>query len=251
MSLDHRKSLVRLARDFDALLVADDVYDQLQWPAHPGPGTTRIEHAHLSRLVDVDATLEGGVDRNGADGFGNAMSNGSFSKICGPGMRVGWAEGSPKFAYGISQAGTTCSGGAPSQLTSTFVADLLESSVLQRHIADVLQLAYASRYRALMTAIEKLLLPLGVTMPQSTRSVVGGYFVWLTLPQGVRARDLTQRCKEQQKVIIAPGSIFEVPGDESIKFEHNIRLCFAWETEERMALGVQKIALELEQILKP
>ncbi|KAK1020187.1 Valine--pyruvate aminotransferase [Friedmanniomyces endolithicus] len=59
--------------------------------------------AHLPRLVDVDRDLEGGADRPDADGFGNVCSNGTFSKIAGPGVRVGWVEGTDKFTYGVSQ----------------------------------------------------------------------------------------------------------------------------------------------------
>lgn len=101
MSLARRQQLVRLAKEFDALVVADDVYDFLQWPTDDRTAT--LMQAHLPRLVDIDRTLDGGAQRDGADGFGNAVSNGSFSKILGPGARVGWVEGTPKFAYGVSQ----------------------------------------------------------------------------------------------------------------------------------------------------
>ena len=108
MSLQHRKELVRIARDFDALIIADDVYDFLQWPAHASKQCTaeslaEMKTAHLLRLVDIDRILDGGTNRTGADGFGNAASNGSFSKLAGPGLRVGWVEGSEKLAYGCSQ----------------------------------------------------------------------------------------------------------------------------------------------------
>lgn len=117
MSLDRRKELVRLAREFDALVVCDDVYDFLQWPAD-GAARTREQasngsaiglrmddmvKAHLPRIVDIDREIDGGAEREGADRFGNACSNGSFSKIAGPGIRVGWLEGTEKFAYGVSQ----------------------------------------------------------------------------------------------------------------------------------------------------
>lgn len=104
MSLSRRQELVRLAREYDALVISDDVYDFLQWPAEASSSSGALQSAHLPRLVDVDRTLDGGTDRDGADGFGNACSNGSFSKIAGPGIRVGWAEGTDKLAYAVSQA---------------------------------------------------------------------------------------------------------------------------------------------------
>lgn len=108
MSLRRRQELVRLARRFDALLIADDVYDFLHWPAEPPKAglkeaSSLPPYQILPRLVDVDREIDGGTQRDGADGFGNACSNGSFSKIAGPGVRCGWLEGSEKFAYGVSQ----------------------------------------------------------------------------------------------------------------------------------------------------
>lgn len=101
MTLRRRRELVRVARRFDALVVADDVYDFLRWSVDEG-GEGEGEGC-LPRLVDVDREIDGGAEREGADGFGNAVSNGSFSKIAGPGVRCGWVEGTSRFAYGVSQ----------------------------------------------------------------------------------------------------------------------------------------------------
>jgi DNA-binding transcriptional MocR family regulator len=108
MSLRRREQLVRLARRYDMLLVADDVYDFLQWPAaakqsHGLDSDSGSRQEYMPRLVDVDRDIDGGAEREGADGFGNACSNGSFSKIAGPGVRCGWVEGTKKLAYGASQ----------------------------------------------------------------------------------------------------------------------------------------------------
>lgn len=103
MSLARRQDLVRIAREYDALIITDDVYDQLQWPASASSPDVSLDTAALPRIVDVDRQLHGGAERAGSDGFGNAVSNGSFSKIVGPGCRTGWAEGTEKFAYGLSQ----------------------------------------------------------------------------------------------------------------------------------------------------
>jgi len=103
MSMRRREQLVQLAREYDALVIADDVYDFLQWPVDPENSTTSAEYAVLPRLVDIDRSLDGGAERKGSDGFGNTASNASFSKMVGGGLRVGWLEGTPKFAEGVSQ----------------------------------------------------------------------------------------------------------------------------------------------------
>ena len=103
MTLKRREELVRLAREYDALIITDDVYDFLQWPASLTTETLSLDKAILPRIVDVDRYLDGGSERDGADGFGNAASNGSFSKIAGPGLRTGWVEGTKKLADGVSQ----------------------------------------------------------------------------------------------------------------------------------------------------
>lgn len=95
MSLARREALVRLARRHDALVIADDVYDMLQWSVAPGgEGEPRYpEKAGWPRVVDVDRYLDGGP----------VTAHGSFSKIAGPGNRTGWVEATEEFAFGLSQ----------------------------------------------------------------------------------------------------------------------------------------------------
>ncbi|KAF1831674.1 PLP-dependent transferase [Decorospora gaudefroyi] len=252
MSLRRREELVRLAREYDALIITDDVYDFLQWPSSLSPSTLSIETAGLPRIVDVDRYLDGGAERHGADGFGNAASNGSFSKIFGPGLRTGWLEGTPKLAYGVSQTGSSRSGGSPSQLTACFVAETLEIGELQRYVYDTLQPAYGSRYRRMVETINKHLTPLGVLTPQTDREVVGGYFIWLTLPSPLKGLVVAQRAKEEENLAVAQGEMFEVPGDtehEGTSFSNDIRVCFAWEDEAMLAEGIERLAAVIGRML--
>lgn len=99
MSLRRREGLVRLAREYDALIVSDDVYDMLQWSSIPNSTAKLPTSTPLPRLMDLDRDLDGGPQ----DAWGNTLSNGSFSKLVGPGLRTGWAEGMPSLAYGLSQ----------------------------------------------------------------------------------------------------------------------------------------------------
>ena len=145
-------------------------------------------------------------------------------------------------------SGTTCSGGAPSQLTSTYINHLLTTGALQSHIQDTLRPAYASRYASLMNAVQEHLVPLGFRLPQSDRDVVGGYFTWLLLPEGLKAEQLGQRCMKEN-VVIATGKIFEVPGDEKVKFEKHVRLCWAWEDEWKLEEGMKRIGEVAKRVL--
>jgi DNA-binding transcriptional MocR family regulator len=249
MSLSTRISLVKLARKYDALLISDDVYDFLQWPTDTS-SPAKLTHALLPRLVDIDRTLSPLPKE--AD-FGNAVSNGSFSKIAGPGMRTGWAEATRKFTYGLSQAGSSRSGGAPSQMTATIINGLLSSSVLQTHIETILKSAYQKRYRIMMDAITSCLEPLGVRVGEVSvkgQDVFGGYFIWLELPGGVDAEVVSAKAKQEENLIVAPGKIFEVEGDESVRFPNTLRLCFAWEDEADLVEGVERLARVVRGVLK-
>ena len=253
MTFLRRQQLVRLARRYDALVITDDVYDQLQWPADPSSkaAASAIDRAILPRVVDIDRSLDGGTERAGADGFGNAVSNGSFSKIAGPGCRTGWAEGTAKFAWGLSQCGSSKSGGAPSQLVATFMSRMLASGDLQRHISQTLQPAYARQYRMMMQAIDEYLTPLGITVPQGKREVMGGYFVWLLLPGGLDAVEVAREAKETEGLDVAPGAVSAVWGDEgAVDLDRNIRLCFSYEEEGKLVEGVERLGRVVGRMLR-
>jgi DNA-binding transcriptional MocR family regulator len=237
-----RQNLVQLARKYDALIITDDVYDFLQWPTSSASSTTSLSKAIIPRLVDVDRTLE---PVPGPDSFGNAMSNGSFSKIVGPGVRTGWAEATPKLIYGLSQCGSSRSGGAPSQLVATMMAELLRSGELERHIKEVLNPAYEKRYGIMTRAIRQHLVPLEIKQGEVTadgKDIFGGYFLWLELPRDVSAKVVADVAKVEENLIVAPGYIFEVENDPSIKFQNSIRLCFSWEEEADLEDGIERLA---------
>ena len=83
------------------------------------------------------------------------------------------------------------------------MAETLETGDLQRHVYDTLQPAYGRRYRLMIRAISKHLIPLGVHIPQSDQKVVGGYFIWLTLPSPLEGAVVAQRAKEDANLAVA------------------------------------------------
>jgi DNA-binding transcriptional MocR family regulator len=111
----------------------------------------------------------------------------------------------------------------------------------------------------MMDSIQKHLVPLGVKLPQESRQVVGGYFIWLRLPPHIRASLLTRRCKDTHNLVIAEGALFEVPGDAHVPaadadsagtaFPYDVRLCFAWEEEAELEEGIERLAEVMRSML--
>lgn len=242
MPLHTRQQLVNLARKYDALVVTDDVYDFLQWDVNEkrtiDPSNMK---APFQRLSDIDRVLPQHL--NDPDHFGYTMSNGSFSKICAPGTRTGWADCMPKMAYGLSQCGSTKSGGSASQLTATYINYMLETGTLRKHIALKLIPGYQSRYRTLRAAIRQYLEPYGVQcLNAPDTGTFGGYFVWIKLPDYLKAKNVVAHAKENMQLTVSQAEAFEVVGDKNPDFSQCIRLCFAWEPEDLLVEAVARLA---------
>lgn len=260
MSLRRREGLVRLARKYDCLVICDDVYDFLQWPVHSASFSSSSPPSQAPllprvrpppRLSDLDRALGPSAhDAGRSDGlwFGHAISNGSFSKIVGPGIRTGWVEGTRDFAHGLAQTGSTKSGGAPSQLSATIVCEMMQRGDLRRHIDGACRPALQRRHALMMRAVHEKLDRFGIEVldanigAEGREETYGGYFVWITFPKGPAAVDIAKRAMDDENLIVSPGHLFEVKGDEeSVGFKNSIRLCFSWEEEDDIIEGVARL----------
>ncbi|KAI1800426.1 PLP-dependent transferase [Daldinia bambusicola] len=267
MSLQHRIALVELARRYDMLLIADDVYDFLAWPDDDD-----IPHEGLElpqRLVDIDRQMPG------LNEWGNAVSNGSFSKLAAPGLRVGWCEAMPNFISGLSTVGATISGGCQAQYTSFLVDDMLVSGILEHHIQNTLIPIYRRRYKALVQAIKTYLYPLGIRIstgkPYEVFAIdgkgnrvptilAGGFFLYIDFPSGDEfpsATEIIRIGREEYGLTIAPGEIFAVKGDPNglerarSTFNLGTRLCWAWNEEEVLVEAMERFAKAIQQAKEP
>ena len=136
---------------------------------------------------------------------------------------------------------------------------LLDEGTLQQHIENILKPAYQRRHSILMSAVRRHLLPLGVRVQgvndnelaenqadeAEQKQVFGGYFIWLLLPTSISATTLASRCLEEENLVIASGHLFEVQGDTSLQFQNEARLCFAWEGENELQEGVERMGRAL------
>lgn len=257
MSRRRREQLVALAREFDALVISDDVYDWLRWPSEDGKAGDCELLPPLPRLVDVDRAMPGG------NAWGNVVSNGSFSKIVAPGVRVGWIEGGPEIPKELCKLGPVRSGGCQGHLSSMFMGQLLSSGALDAHIQNKLIPTYRTRYQAMMKAIHQHLLPLGISIAPTVddaqvrgkAAVAGGFFTYLNLPgNSVTSKELAEYALEKHNVRAAHGGMMTVAGDEgSIKraattFGPGLRLCWAWHEVEEIEEGVERLATAFKEL---
>ncbi len=103
----------------------------------------------------------------------------------------------------------------------------------------------------MMTAIRTHLVPLGVTLPQIDRAVVGGYFIWFSLPAPLTATELEARAREEEDVIVVQGALFGVEGDMAGgEFEREVRVCFSWEDEALLEESVVRLARVVRGMLE-
>ena len=104
-----------------------------------------------------------------------------------------------------------------------------------------------------MAAVTRHLQPLGVTTPPLDKSgAVGGYYVWVQLPGKLDASIVARSCEKDRSLLVHPGSLFLVEGDESDSQKallHGIRLCFVWADEGLLEEGVKRLAAVILALL--
>jgi 2-aminoadipate transaminase len=160
---------------------------------------------------------------------------GTFSKIFAPGVRLGWAVGPAPIVAAMTAAkqnSDQCSGALGQMLMARFV----EGGHLARNLVSARTL-YESRAATMLRALEEHM-PAGVswTTPR------GGFFVWLTAPDGVDARALVAPAA-RLGVAYVPGSPFYVDS----RGGNCLRLAYSRATESDITEGVRRLGTLLSE----
>lgn len=204
------RRLVELAERHDFVVVADEPYVMLHFGEEPP-----------ACMMAYD------------EGRGRVLLLGSFSKILGPGLRLGWVHAAPELVERFSQHGALRSGGGLNPVVASIVEGVIESGALDRNI-DHLREVLRARARVLWEALRRRLPALAVAEPR------GGYFVWVPLPAGMDANELLAR-GEAAGVKFTPGSRCAVERD----LRGFARLSFAFYEPKELELGVERLAAVL------
>jgi DNA-binding transcriptional MocR family regulator len=159
---------------------------------------------------------------------------GSFSKTFASGLRVGWALVPPAVRDRLvlaAESATLC----PPSFTQMLVSRYLAGHDWHSQIKTFAE-AYRDRRDALLDALETYL-PDGCTWNVPD----GGFYVWLTVPEGVDTKAMLPRAVTA-RVAYASGTGFYADGFGS----RQLRLSYCYPTPERITEGVRRLAGVLE-----
>uniref|UniRef100_A0A182Y7Y2 Aminotransferase class I/classII large domain-containing protein n=2 Tax=Anopheles stephensi TaxID=30069 RepID=A0A182Y7Y2_ANOST len=211
------QQLIKLARESNILIACDDVYNLLHYD--------NPEAAPPKRLFAYDI-----ADMGRVDGWaGNVISNGSFSKILSPGIRLGWMECPPRCVEAFRNSGVLKSGGAANNYTGGVVSTLIQMGLAQRQLEHY-SVNYTMRLNAMAETLEQHL-----PTECSFRKPKGGYFVWIRFPAHIDCAEFNRYCLEKYNVSAIPGIRFSVAGEA----RHFIRLTFAFHEPDYLRRSVR------------
>ncbi len=202
--MQRRREVIDACNDGGVMVVEDNPYGLLTLETLPQPAM---------RAIDPEVIYLG-----------------SFSKIFAPGFRVGWVlapHGVREKLTLAQESATLC----PPVFSQFAIADYLEHYDWQKQIV-----AFRDMYRGRRDAmLEELAdaMPDGVSWTQPK----GGFFVWLTMPEGLDSQAMLPR-GVNARVAYVPGAAFYADGQGAA----NMRLSYCFPTAERIREGVRRLA---------
>lgn len=212
-SLERRQKFMEVVNKYDLPVLEDNPYGEL-----------RYEGEILPSLKSLDTK-------------GLVMFLGTFSKIFCPGLRLGWVAAAKDVVTEFVKIKQSAD-----LHTSNFdqgVADAyMEAYDLDEHVRKIVALYKSRRDLILKTMAEEF--PAGVewTHPE------GGLFLWVTLPEGVSARKVFDKCI-QMKVAAVIGDAF-YPNQ---KTDRSMRINYSNMPEDKIVEGIKRMAQAIKEAM--
>jgi len=191
MSEAKRQRLVQLAQKYKFYIAADEAYALLNFD----------ESAKTKPLFCYDDPADPRV-----------YSIGTFSKLIGPGVKVGWVHAHEPLLKPLTGVGWIDSGNNPVTFSSVNLIDFLESGAMTAHLEMV-----SKKCGEKCAFLCKKLRDIGLE-PFEPK---GGYFVWV---------------KSKGKMTGRSGEVTCINKD---RFHDYMRLCFAWLSMEQIDEGIE------------
>lgn len=216
MSVAKRQALIRLANQYDVMILEDNPYRDLRYDGKPLPTIKSF------------------------DTQGRVVYLGSFSKILSPSLRMGWLVASPD----LLQELLALKGGSDlesSNLTMHGIDAYMAENDLDAHITEI-QNRYREKKNAMVAAMNRYL-------PDEAHftNPDGGFFLWLTMPAGF---DMGAFMKQH---LLPESNISYVPSANLYATSAQVngaRLNFTGPTLEQIDTGIKALGDALKTALQ-
>ncbi|MFR9730590.1 PLP-dependent aminotransferase family protein [Saccharopolyspora sp. MS10] len=205
LAVERRAEVLEICRRHDILVLEDNPYGLLSFDGRTYPAL---------RSMDPD----------------NVVYLGSFSKTFASGLRVGWVLAPHAVREKLvlaAESATLC----PPTLNQMIVSRYLSTHDWKGQIKTFRE-QYRERRDAMLGALEQHM-PEGCSWTKPD----GGFYVWLTAPEGVDTKAMLPRAVTQ-RVAYASGTGFYADALGS----RQMRLSYCYPTPERIREGVRRLA---------
>ena len=214
LTTERRRALVELARRHGFLIVEDVAYRELGFADDASPSLWSLA---------PDAVVQVGTT----------------SKTFFPGVRLGWAAGPAEIVSQLVVAKQNTDQCA-SALGQRLFEEYARGGAMDAQLVRSRRL-YERRCELVLAALERAR-PAGLAWTRPR----GGFFTWLTLPDGLDATEFARRAAAAG-VAVVPGTPFYPDGRGAA----NLRLSFSRVEDELIGVGVDRLAALLAESAGP
>ena len=154
---------------------------------------------------------------------------GSVSKMFAPGMRIGWALAPHAIRAKLILASEAAIL-SPGMFGQMFLSSYLNNYDWYGQV-KVYRAMYAERCKAMLDSLDEYMPECSWTKP------VGGFYTWVTLPEGLNARSMLPRAVKAQVAYVS-GTAFYYDG----RGTDHMRLSFCYPEPDRIREGIRRLA---------
>uniref|UniRef100_A0A914Y6Z2 Aminotransferase class I/classII domain-containing protein n=1 Tax=Panagrolaimus superbus TaxID=310955 RepID=A0A914Y6Z2_9BILA len=223
------QKIIEIARKYSILVFCDDVYNILHY-------NDRVNR----RLFAYDNPKD--LDY----GSGHVISNGTFSKLLSPGLRIGWIEMPMALK---KKFWSERSGGSANPYTAGIITELLKDGQVSKLVKEI-----RVENKAKM---EALLMILSDELPKECQifhKPTGGYFVYIKLPDNLISTNVISTLRNNHELLALDGQSFW-SGDPNDIFRksiaNGIRLAVAYPLLDEIIEASHIFCSTLKDLLHP
>ncbi|RPI06898.1 MAG: PLP-dependent aminotransferase family protein [Ignavibacteriae bacterium] len=213
-----KKELVPVLQEHDLMLVEDDAYGELYF-----------DEEARKRVVPMKTLYEHELD---------ICYTGTFSKILGPGFRLGWML-VPQEIYQKAELCKQSMDACSPNFTQVLANEFLRTGKMELYIIKMREVY--KRRKDTMAAAIRTFFPEEITWLEPK----GGFYIWLKLPPNIDITAVLKASIEKGAVFVI-GKTFDPEGKDN----SHIRLAYSHTPEHKIERGIQILGACLKEALK-